>query len=135
MLAVYFCEENPSRKQSYINTIKALIEAGTKVNEKAIDAVDGLKRSAIHWAAISGYRSAILTVRSYGPDLNMKDHWDCTPLHYAMSNALQFGDTFDTDIALLETVKIGEIEHKGTDPNIQDRSTIGDGYFLNCAKF
>lgn len=113
MLAVYFCEETPSRTAEYCKTIDVLVNAGKGKHEDSINNVDGLQRTAIHWAAIKGYRSAIRQLRLHGPNLNSKDHYESTPLHYAIDMALLLGDSYGIETELLKIV--GDFD--GTDAN------------------
>lgn len=56
-----------------------------KLLEKGVDPnfLDDDQCACLHWAARNGHLEVVSVLLAHRADVNIKDHWGCTPLHYA----------------------------------------------------
>ena len=94
MIAVYFAESDLSKesKLKYEKTIRNLL--APPFSSGTVDDTDGLKRTALHWAAIRGCNRVIKLLLEKGASRSATDIYGFTPLHYAIELDLTLGGGF-----------------------------------------
>ena len=107
MLAVYFSGETPNRAADYCKTINILVKAGKVENEDSINNVDERERTATHWAAIRRSHSAIRQLLLYDPDLNCKDQYQRTILHY-LNDTADLDNSIENELTGKVTIKLSK---------------------------
>ena len=97
MFAVYFSTVEIGKWEKFEKTIKLLINY---FSVSDIDQEDGLKRTALHWAAMRGTKRVIQLLLEHGSDRNKTDVYGFTPLHYIIEAILNAGGNY-TDWKIL----------------------------------
>jgi ankyrin repeat protein len=86
----------------------------SKTIKKKINEGDELGRTAMHFAAASGFRETISVLHAHGGDLFMRDHKNMLPFHHSLANGYTFTAQFITKLMNSEPEKYINDDLKGS---------------------
>jgi len=101
-------KRNPSETDTP-NETRRSIHSVSDINE-----LDGLGRTALHWASIMGHRKPIDLLLELGADTDIRDNYGYTALRYAVKCDMELGGGFqDIYQSMLSKTDLNSIDNKG----------------------